>query len=520
MEQGTPMRIGILSSVVALLAGVGPALSQVPVPAATVPAATSSPAAAEKPAAAVEAAKPKEEAPKASTVAAAAEQVAMPAEPPHTLAPNFGAAPASPARPVIPAPTANGCATGNCGNGACGAGNPCSDVPIIIGNRFYGSAEYILYKIQSAPLPPTQLTIPFTVSGLNLFTSTINFGGTDVELDGRSGGRFTVGYWCHSDQLLGIEATYFQLERRQQGFGGTQVADLPLNLTVIQNITTVSAVAATITQVPLNVTLPAELSVASKGATGTNSVWGAEINARSTRCIIGGAALDVLGGFRYLDFEEQLTLSEGILLSVANPINLSGPGPIPPNPLPPIPQPVTGLRPLASLSTFDQISTRNRFYGPQIGASADWWVSERLVLGGWAKFAAGAMVQDVNLTGFTTTSASPTGGATITTTTPGGLLTPGAGFVTTSRTRVAVIPELNLNVGLQITPHIRAMVGYDFLYISSLARPGDQVGFTASTTSVSIAGAATTVHVNTPAINFHDTDMWLQGLTAGFQIRY
>src|SRR5207237_2461765 len=121
-------------------------------------------------------------------------------------------------------------------------------------------------------------------------------------------------------------------------------------------------------------------SVASKGATGTNSIWGAEINARSTRCIIGGAVLDVLGGFRFLDFEEQLTLSEGILLSVANPVNLSGPGPIPPNPLPPIPQPVTGLRPLAAISTFDQISTRNRFFGAPVGTSADWRESERPLL--------------------------------------------------------------------------------------------------------------------------------------------
>jgi len=77
-----------------------------------------------------------------------------------------------------------------------------------------------------------------------------------------------------------------------------------------------------------------------------------------------------------------------------------------------------------------------------------------------------------------------------------------------------------LSVGYQFTPHIRAMVGYTFLYISSLARPGNQIAATQSTTSVAIAGAASTVTVNTPAINYHDEDMWIHGLTAGVQVRW
>ena len=114
----------------------------------------------------------------------------------------------------------------------------------------------------------------------------------------------------------------------------------------------------------------------------------------------------------------------------------------------------------------------------------------------------------------------PIGGPVTTTTTPGGLLTPGTGLLSTSRTRYAVIPELNVNIGYQITPHVKVMVGYNFLYISSLARPGDQIASVQSTTTVAIAGAPSTVRVNTPAINYHDTDMWIQGLTAGVQVRW
>ena len=190
---------------------------------------------------------------------------------------------------------------------------------------------------------------------------------------------------------------------------------------------------ATITQTPLNITLPGQLTTTVTGATGPSNFWGAEINARSTRCFIGGASFDLIGGFRYLDFEENFTLLENINLQVANPINLSGPGPIPPNPLPPIPQPVTGLRSLATITTVDSITTRNQFYGAQVGASTEWWLAPRFVVSGWGKVGTGAMVQTIRIVGNTATTAAA--GIVPPPVTPGGILTPSVGFVDASRTR-------------------------------------------------------------------------------------
>lgn len=471
------MRIGVVSSMLALLAGVGPVLAQSP---AVVRTATTA---------------------KAGTVTGSAPTELPPVSPPVATAPASVYADAS--APCV------------------GCDAACPGIPGAIGNTFYGFAEYILYKIQDEPLPPTQLTIPFTVSGLASFNSALQFAdGPTIDLGGRSGGRFTVGAWLIPDQVLGIEATYFQLERRQDNFAAAQVSNLPLSLTVTQNITMVAAMATTIQQVPLNVTLPAELTVRAVGATGPANFWGTEINARSTQCIFGGVVFDVLAGFRFLTLDEDFTLTENIRLQVANAINLAGPGPIPPNPLPPIPQPVTGLRELTNITTRDSVSTHNNFWAAQAGGSFNWWLGERLTFNGWGKIAAGAMIQQVNIAGSTTSTSNPTGTAAVTNTQAGGLLTPLSGPISTSRTRYAVMPEFNIGFGWQFTRHIRGTIGYNFLYLSTVARPGDQIGFASSSTTINVAGQPTTTVVNSPSFRYMDTDIWAQGLTAGVEVRY
>lgn len=402
----------------------------------------------------------------------------------------------------------DGCAT------APGCGVACPD-PIRwgAGGRFYGSAEYILWKIKDQALPPSQLSSPFTVTGISSFQSNLTFpNGVGVDYGGRSGGRFTAGYYVHPDEILGFEATYFQLENANTNIFANQVANLPTNVTVIQNITMPSTVQTTISQVPLNVTLPGQLTVLANGAAGPRNFWGAEINARSTRCYYGGVKFDVIGGFRYLEFGEGFSLNESIRLQVANPINLSGPGPIPPNPLPPIPPPITGLRDLFTIRTSDTITTRNQFYGGQVGGSFDWAFTERLALTGWGKIGAGAMIQTINIVGNTVGA----NGAIV----PGGILTPANGFINNSTTRYAIVPEFNFALAYAWTSHIRTTIGYNLLYLTTVARPGDQIGFSSSSTTINISGQPVQTTVNQPAFNYRNTDIWAQGLTAGFEFRY
>ena len=44
-----------------------------------------------------------------------------------------------------------------------------------------------------------------------------------------------------------------------------------------------------------------------------------------------------------------------------------------------------------------------------------------------------------------------------------------------NRDRFAVVPETDLVLGFRVTPHIKLLIGYSFLYWSNVVRPGDQI---------------------------------------------
>ena len=109
-------------------------------------------------------------------------------------------------------------------------------------------------------------------------------------------------------------------------------------------------------------------------------------------------------------------------------------------------------------------------------------------------------------------TASTVGG--VTTAFPGGVLTQDRLGVY-HRNRFAWSPDVGLKLGYQLTDHMRATVGYDFLYLSDVARAGDQVDQRVNPArAVGMAGA-----LNPPFV-FHGTDFWAQGLNFGLEFRY
>ena len=141
----------------------------------------------------------------------------------------------------------------------------------------------------------------------------------------------------------------------------------------------------------------------------------------------------------------------------------------------------------------------------------------RLFVDVLGKVALGATHEVVDIHGATAIT-SP-GGPTVVT--PAGFLASGSNSGHFTRDRFAVVPELGINVGCQITPHMRAFVGYSFLYWSSVVRPGDQVDVNLSGTQIPtdtrfnpVAGPAR------PAVLLRDTDFWAQGINCGLEFRY
>src|SRR5262249_57995102 len=126
-----------------------------------------------------------------------------------------------------------------------------------------------------------------------------------------------------------------------------------------------------------------------------------------------------------------------------------------------------------SFSITDQFHTTNDFYGGQVGFDFEcrrghWFL-------GWTtKVAIGGVHQAVDVNGTTSTSVF-TGPNAGTFTSPGGLLAQPTNIGQIGRDRFAVVPEVGVKVGFQVTDHLRAYAGYNFLYMSSVVRPGDQI---------------------------------------------
>lgn len=407
-------------------------------------------------------------------------------------------------------------------------------------NRWYGKAEYLLWKIRNSELPQLQLTVPFSASNLDQLQPNITVPGGDVDHAARTGGRITLGYWCDLDHYFGVEASYFQLENRQDPFFQNQLQNTPLNVVIQQNVQEVvqngGVTTTTLNQIPLTVTLPALLTVTANGRVGPTDFFGTEISGRSTRAYFGPAVFDLLGGFRFINLDENLALSQTVSIQTANPTTVTtnglafvnnngifnttvvGNNVVPVGAPITIPQPINGLSTLATSTSNNQITTYNRFYGANLGASFECWCSSRIFFNGYGKIAVGAMTQQATLVNFTTTSAL--GAAPITT--AGGTFSPLLGTLSHSRTRYAFVPEFNLNVGIQLTTRCRATLGYNLMYLTSVVRPGNQIIFGDSNTALTISGTSQPggVAISQPTFRYQDTDFYAQGLVGGLEFRY
>jgi hypothetical protein len=498
------MKIGYVHAMAAVLLGGGTALAQAPlvVPYDEAQVKRTS-ASAPAPAPAVEAA-----------------PVVAPPTLPH--APEFAHEPALPA---------------HCGDG-CGCD----------GCMVYASADYLLWKIREGRIPSVVNNIPVGVltvttsdtnvdangntiaTGLNSVvhffpvtisanTQTVN----QVDLGDHSGGRFTLGGWTDCDHLCGVEVSGFLTERRGNDFTKVQdnanqqfLVNTPFtnNVFQVQQATIVVPGGAAVTQTsrtlvqsfPVFFVRQANLDLF--GSTHTQ-LWGGELNARSTCCYYGPIQVGGLAGFRYLQFNEDLTVSDNFLLF--RPAGLPSQGG--PNGDPPTGGGPSLGNPLL-FATFDKARTRNDFYGGQIGADLSTCV-HGLTLDLRGKVAMGGMYQSVDVTSFTFNNDPRAGGVT-----PGGLLFGAADNGKHQRTKICFIPELNFKVGYQFNQHLSGYVGYDALFISEVARPGELTTVTRSTTSAMVGGTPIQLNTNSPTFQFSDSRTWAQGFNFGMQVEY
>lgn len=363
-------------------------------------------------------------------------------------------------------------------------------------SRFWVSAEYLLWQVKNQQIPPLVTTSPagtpqFAAGVLPLAT-TIYPPDNGSLFDGlRSGARLTFGMWLTEDQCLGIESSSFFLGERSTNFVYSSPG-LPILARPFTNFP--SSVDPIPGQLSELVAFPGVVS-GSVSVRTSSQLYGTELNLRSNLWRGCCWRIDALGGFRYVGLKESLDIQENLVEA-------------------------PGGNPGGPVIVHDSFQTTNNFYGGQFGLDMGFkrgrWSLDLL-----GKIAVGDMHESVRIDGAT---AFPGLGITA----PGGFLAQPSNMGTFDRNRLAFIPEGGIKVGFQATQHCRLFVGYSFLYLSDVVRPGDQIDTRVDLRQVpfvSIPNGGVVPQMLmppalVPAVPMKRSDFWAQGVNFGLEFKF
>jgi len=349
--------------------------------------------------------------------------------------------------------------------------------------RWWVDAEFLLWWMRNSNLPPLVTTSPQASLGILGQPGTRVLFGGDTSSGVMPGVRFNVGHWDDACQKRGCEVNLLYIPGNAgESFssnGNPLLArpffDVTLGMQSSQLVANDDSAGA----IPLTGTVGVSLD---------SQLWSPEFNRICNLCLdnCGRYRWDFLYGVRYLQFEEDLAITE----------NLRVPDDAPD---------AAGVR----FDITDRFRTRNQFLGPQFGVRGEWRQrSWRLEATG--KVAVGAMHQTVSIDGQTITT-DPGVGVSVD---EGGLLALPSNIGRYHRTNFVVIPELNLKAAWMWNSRLQTYLGYNALFISNVVRPGEHIDLRVNPTQlpnapVPFSGPAL------PAFRFEGTEFWIHGVSAG-----
>jgi hypothetical protein len=379
-------------------------------------------------------------------------------------------------------------------------GNPIADPVYTSTTRIYASGEWLLWWTRGFQLPPLVTTAsPLdperTRGALGFGTTSLLFGNNTTSAGPTSGGRFTLGYNLDPCGLCAIEGTFFFLGSKHDNatFTNPVLARPFFNLNEGHQDRELTASPGT---------NPGDF-VSATGAihvNTTSSFLGAEANVRTLCWCDCNWYVTGLAGFRYLNLNESLTITEKILVQKDVPA-------VPPN---------VPIFAGDQITVFDSFATRNNFYGGQVGLSGQWQTGRWSVMGS-AKIAVGATVQTVDIDGGQLIVSKNGNRQSFV----GGLYALNSNIGSHTQTRMSYVPEVGIKLGYDLTNNIRIFAGYDFLYWSSVLRPGYQIDQGLDVNRVPNSGGPfPPINQVRPTVPFQTSAFWAQGINAGILIRY
>ena len=363
-----------------------------------------------------------------------------------------------------------------------------------VASRVWGDSEFLLWWTKKVPVNTPLLTQALgttdpTAGAIGSANTRILLGDQSYDLGTRFGGRFTVGAWLDSEHMFGLEADYLFISPRSttDSFGSGGAPGSPQLAFPFKDATTGKESA-------LVFTIPGTFSGSSYLRL-SDELQGAEINFSVRILESGSFALTGLAGFRWINFQEDLDFQQG---------NVGLP---------------TGPAAGQIFTAADHFRATNNFYGGQLGLRGEYRLGN-FFLEGTGKVALGSSEQLMNINGVTNAVFSD--GFRISNG-PGGTYALGTNIGTHTHNAFCVVPEAEFKIGYYITRYVQIFAGYNFLYLSDVARPGMAIDHTINTTQS--AGlrrhlAAGLVGTPPPTFSFSRGDFWAQGVTFGLQFKF
>ena len=403
-----------------------------------------------------------------------------------------------------------------------------ADFENMLRGRFSFSSEYLLWSFQGNPAPPPLVTaaswedaIP---GALGQPHTQVLVGGRSLNTAPHSGGRFSIGYQIDPKLGTGVEASYFFLgqktatqQAQTSGFpGGAQLAVPFFDVSGVAGLNGVPGQSVYILGGPVPGYVFGQSAPVIPGFAATyklnitSQLQGAEANYKYALGTWNGFGLEGLFGGRWLELTEKLTfVGTGVGMPEATP----------------------------ATDFIDEFNNRNDFFGGQVGLRTSYRIG-RLTAEATGRLAIGDMHEQAIINGSVTTNTGTlflkTKG-TLGQLFQGGVFTQPSNIGNHQRDVFAVIPEFRYDLSFDLTPNMRLLAGYTFLWASSVARPGNQVDPNINLTQTNLAavsratvgvggspipfgspqGAPAPTGPTSPIFRFINSSFWAQGLNLG-----
>ena len=388
-------------------------------------------------------------------------------------------------------------------------------------------------KAQPVPYPLLTTSAPSQAGILGQSSTLILAGDHSFDYKAISGLQITASWWGDDERRFGAYLDSFYTENRTSsikvGMVGTSNGETPFDIPVLARpfIDTTTGPGSLVVGSP-------SIGAASALVTTSTETWGIEGSAmwnlyRTAPGQKWFLSTDLLLGYKFLELKEDLAVitNTDVNAVVTTPVFVIGPGGFPVQvgtTSTAVPIAVGGVTVTApgSIVVTDRFTTQNLFNGTTVGLRNEIrYGMFSLDLTG--KIGLGDMHQILDVYGTTTVTSSsgPTGNNYSVGSAYGGLYANASNIGRTTHDTFTVIPEVRANFGINLTQSLSAYIGYNFMYMGNVIRPGTELNPNINTTSVPLSatyGATGTAAVSHP--NFTATEFWLMGVNFGMAFKY